>query len=170
MNPTIRPAHCDTTKVFEFINEVQTDKPGIWVDVFDDVTDIAKRLASIENMAKPLGGLAIVREDTPTQQNARSASLRSMSAQAAGFVTAILGEREPSTVLSAEELERCVRELKDHDGRYGIYPSEFLGDAGLWGVMPLRPAEDDGSSWYGWEWLSVDGQLVLRELTSFMHQ
>lgn len=160
----LTPAHCDDTRIFTLIDEVQAHPSGIWVITsFEDVTQILTRLET-------LGGFETFAKMESSSERIDIVS-GGLSAETMDYLRVFTKKHE--------ELQFALGEIKDArdtlqfrgSGYQGIRQySDMQADdsTGLVLHTPLRPAEDDGSSWYCVASLTPMGQRVLNELTEYI--
>lgn len=153
-NPSITPVHCDDTRVFQFIDELQTHPSGIWMDTkFDNVMDIINRLRNIRF------GETI----KPSNKTDTTLSITSID-----FVKSIYSDFDGKRSLNDSEIARCIKVLKSFNGGYaGILFDNELTKNRWWMFYPIRPAEDDGSSWHAARQLTAEGHVALNELLAY---
>ena len=153
-NPCITPAHCDDTRVFKFIDELQRHPSGLWIDTqFDDVMDIITRLENLQ----------FVERIKPSDKTDTTLSISSID-----FVKSIYSDFDGKRRLKDSEIAHCIKVLKSFNGGYaGILFDNELTENRWWMFYPIRPAEDDGSSWHAARQLTAEGHVALNEMLAY---
>ena len=111
-------------------------------------------------------------QPTPSQEVVEFDDLErtrcTISSIARSYLHGLHGRGSLPVELSLEDLERAANGITPR--YWGIVVSEELGEdhTGLVANEPIRPAEDDGSSWYAASVLTKDGIRVRDELSSLI--
>jgi len=143
----LRPFITDNEKTFDFIDEIQSDKRGIWCQPFDDSTDVKMQLENIYATKHSL--LNPIVENI--QISSSEIPLTTLSGSTASFITSNydLGNNK---IVSAEILQLAIdkipEEVKPLDEIVGFesipnYSNDFFY------FFPLHKAEDDGETIVG---------------------
>ena len=153
-NPGITPAYCDDARVFQFIDELQLHQSGPWIDnQFDNVMDIITRLKNIQ----------FIEKIKPSEKTDSTLSITSID-----FIKSIYSDFDGKRKLDDSEIEKCITFLRSFDGVYlGILVDYELEENRWWMLRPIRPADDDGSSWYADRQLTAEGHVALNELLAY---
>jgi hypothetical protein len=158
----IKPAHCDNVATFKMLDELQKHPSGIWVQPFNDVEDIVDQLQEIlaPTVAKPLPPAPVTKVVSISSDNLSDAAQR--------FVRGVLGERDGiEFFINRKQMEECVQAISSLPGLKG-YLMDFdiltAGPNALAVDNPIRPGDDDGSSWLVERHLTAEGHAVLEEL------
>ena len=153
-NPSITPAHCDDTRTFQFINELQSHPSGPWIDAqFDDVMDMITRLKNLQF------DKLIKSSDQP---------VITLSNTVMDFVKNIYPNIDGKRRLDNSEIEHCINVLRSFNGGFfGILLDDELEENRWWMYRPIRPADDDGSSWFADRQLTAEGHVALNEMLAY---
>ena len=163
-NPGITPAHCRNSKTFELLDELldelQSDERGIWLEPIANVVEIVQRLRACIDST----GTLIPRAPTETQRDRRFATF---SVPTRDWMQVVLPPIEADRLMTPDEIKNCADALRGRgSGSLEIamdYEIDALTDQ--WTVcIPVRPAEDDVSSWFTVRRLNPQGQATLTEL------
>ena len=152
-NQGITLVHCDDPRVFQFIDELQNHPFGIWMDFqFDNVMDIITLLRNLR-----FGELI----------NPSNKADTTLSITSANFVKYIYPDFDCKRRLTDSEISRCIDVLKSYNGYFGTLLDYELEENRWWMSRPIRPADDDGSSWYAERKLTAEGHFVLNEMLAY---
>ena len=153
-NPSLEPAHCDDARVFKFIDELQLHQSGPWIDTqFDNVMDIITRLKNIQ----------FIEKIKPSDKTDTTLSITSID-----FVKSIYPDFDAVGRPNDRQIAHCIKVLKSYDGGgAGILFDNELIENRWWMFFPVRPAEDDGSSWFAAKRLTAEGHVALNDLLAY---
>lgn len=158
-NPGIKPAHVDRVDVFEFVSALQEHKAGVWMDEFRNVVEVQEKLSVLSQTAGGLLGPAA--KPARTHEGVR---LESLSVPAQRLIQRVLKPEDLlGGVVREAGLQQCIKFLRG--GHLGVVLhweiDSWAGDEFLHAV-PVRPADDDGSSWH----LMLQPTPVAREVSA----
>lgn len=143
------PFFCDRTTTFDFISELQS-QTGVWVQSFDDVTHIHHQLPRLKELViaqrgpEPVTDRAIAVSDGRIQVDVLSREVRDYA-----IAYGELGATDSSVPLAT--LKRLADFIPTGSQYIGILMDFELrepAETAPWYDSPIRPADDDGSSWY----------------------
>ncbi len=140
-NPTLNPVHAKDVDVFKFISEIQSHPSGVWINKFDDVTHITGAIAAME----PFGGQR--RHELLLRQG--RATIESFSRLTQRYLRNVLGAQITEDAVSKSQLMKAL----DHSPLGSalhpmIWSQRSMHQTEFFDVVPIRPADDDGSSWF----------------------
>jgi len=160
-NPGLKPVHAKEVEVFEFISEIQEDPAGVWIHQFLHVGDIIDSMAAMDlyGGGKQKAELA-VEGGTP---------LTPLSRPAQRFLRQFLNGNIKDNTVTKQQLREALKfrplgaslrplqssEAADYQGEFFI-------------VVPVRPAEDDGTSWFFADQYTELGAMVRNELDAIL--
>lgn len=161
--PHYKPAHCNDVRIFSFIDEVQTHPKGFWVETaFDHVNEIITKL-------ERTGGLHNYPRFTKTPMRP---TLSRFTHDTQEFISNVTDKHNQSAIITNQDLQMCIAEIRKNNGKYQnilqwsdmqhYYEEAFYYDD------PIRPAEDDGSSWYCVQQVGPKGKRVFDELSIYL--
>jgi hypothetical protein len=158
-NKSIKPSHCDNSKIFDLIDEIQSSPKGYWIEThFNSVVEIIKRIESVGGY----GQLITFKKSDGVEKSTR------ISKTTDDFIRSMLKKEIDYSNLSKDEVDYCINYLPPRDGKYaGVVLDVMMNTdtkSGLFVHFPFRPAEDDGTSWFCYIHLTPQGLEVLNEL------
>jgi hypothetical protein len=156
------PAHCDSVRIFDFINHIQSHPNGYWIDThFNTVTDIIRRIES-------LGGIEEIINSSLKDKAIVKFELSDLSPRTFRYLESILNKEVSLENISKIDIERALGFLPSEKGFINIYMdfelSPKIHEDALDYQIPIRPADNEGDSWLCETRLSPMGFKVKREL------
>lgn len=160
-NPGLQPVHAKEAAVFEFISEIQEDPAGVWIHQFVHVGDIIDSMAAMDLYGGEKQKDALVVEGgTP---------LTTLSRPTQRFLRQLLGEAISGNTVTKQQLVDALK-FRPLGGSLRPLQASDAADCQdeFFVVVPVRPAEDDGTSWFFADQRTELGTMVQKEIDTIL--
>lgn len=135
-------SYVDDNRVFDFINEVQKDESGVWLQPFEDSVGIKVLLSNLvetnHSILNPSGS-------KPAQiLNSKYLTPSIFSGATASYITRTLNVEE-ATQINEEQLQKAASFIPDHPINHIILGFESIPQSNAYTLFqPMRPMGDEG--------------------------
>ena len=167
-NMDFKPFFVDNIKTYEFINEIQKESRGFWIQPFKNTLDIKKLLSGYLKSKEKIKIYEQKNQNAIKVQQFISKNktipLTAFSESAKEF---ILTSGNNDKEFTAESLSSIISLLPENGRAIGTlidYEIDKYGMQNYSQAITIRPMDDDGSSWLCAEVLTPLGMSVFEEL------
>lgn len=168
------PAFVDNNRVFEFLDSIQANEDGLWIDVFNDVTNIIDKLQKQKNTyhsiltdSKNNKTKTVEIQAFNQIQSKDSISLSKFSQTSQEYILSTLDSKNKIYEITLEQLRESISRIIDEPKPIGPvigFEVDSFKDSPYILFQPIRPMDEEGNSWMVMAFPTATGIAIRNEL------